>query len=97
MTVMSSARALTVTMMIAMVCKPLSVTPVWNATPIMAEEAMDPMYPKVRKSPEAVPIWSVVTCVYSAVLITANYCAHRDTENKGDNKKPNNRRACGKE
>lgn len=48
--------ALMIIMKMAIVCIPLSVTFVWKAMPITAEEAIDPMYPKVRKSPEAVPI-----------------------------------------
>ena len=37
--------------------------------PINAEEAIEPMYPNVRKRPEAVPIWSAETCVYNAVWL----------------------------
>src|SRR5579875_2763881 len=34
-----------------------------------ADEAIEPIYPKVRRSPDAVPICSVETCMYSAVWL----------------------------
>ena len=60
---MMSPRMLMVIMVTAISCRWWSLTWVWNTMEISAKEAIEPRKPKVRNSPEAVPIWSAVTWV----------------------------------
>lgn len=60
---------LTPTMIKAIVCRPLSLTLVWNTIEIKAEDAIEPRYPNVRNKPDAVPIWSAATWEYSVVWL----------------------------
>jgi hypothetical protein len=55
-TTSSTPKMLTMTIISARVCRWVSLTPAWKATAMIAEEAMEPIEPKVLNRPEAVPI-----------------------------------------
>ena len=59
-TVKISAKTLTASIMIEITFSPESETVFRKTMLIMAVAAMEPKYPAVRKSPEAVPSWSAV-------------------------------------
>lgn len=83
------------TMIRAITCRPWSSTWVWNTMEISADEAIEPRKPKVRNSPEAVPIRVRRDLGVASRLVGTDGGAQGDSEDQRDDDDPGDRGAPG--